>query len=44
MALVTVGQGEAPVSLIADSLKSGKMPMSGLAPAQGLVLEEVSYT
>ncbi|MBG0786914.1 MAG: tRNA pseudouridine(38-40) synthase TruA [Anaerolineaceae bacterium] len=44
MALVTVGQGEAPVSLIADALKSGKMPMNGLAPAQGLVLEEVSYT
>ncbi|QRN82230.1 tRNA pseudouridine(38-40) synthase TruA [Chloroflexota bacterium] len=44
MALVTIGQGEAPLSLIADGLNSGKLPMNGLAPAHGLVLEEVSYT
>jgi tRNA pseudouridine38-40 synthase len=44
LALVMIGQGEAPVELITESLKSGKLPMNGLAPAQGLVLEEVSYT
>lgn len=44
LALVTIGQGEAPVELIAESLRTGEMPLSGLAPAQGLVLEEVSYT
>lgn len=42
--LVTIGQGEAPLSLIAEGLKTGKLALSGLAPAQGLVLEEVSYT
>jgi len=44
LALVRVGQGKAPVSLIAEGLETGKLPMNGLAPAQGLVLEEVSYT
>ena len=44
MLLVRIGQGEFPVSLVAESLATGKMSMSGLAPAQGLVLEEVGYT
>jgi len=42
-ALVTIGQGQAAVSLIADSLRSGQMELTGLAPAAGLVLEEVEY-
>jgi tRNA pseudouridine38-40 synthase len=42
-ALVTIGQGEAPESLIADSLHSGGLGLSGLAPASGLVLEAVEY-
>jgi len=44
LALVTIGQGEAPMDLIAESIRTGEMTLSGLAPAQGLVLEEVSYT
>lgn len=44
LALVKIGQGEAPQTLIADSLQSGELPLTGLAPAEGLVLEEVSYT
>ncbi len=44
MALVAIGQGEALESLIAESLQSGEMALTGLAPAQGLVLEEVRYT
>ncbi|MFW5713817.1 MAG: tRNA pseudouridine(38-40) synthase TruA [Brevefilum sp.] len=43
MALVKIGQGEAAVSLIGESLKSGKMDMTGLAPAEGLFLQEVIY-
>lgn len=42
-ALVKVGQGEAPETLIADSLSAGEFPLTGLAPAEGLVLEEVRY-
>lgn len=42
-ALVTIGQGEAPVSLINDSLRSGQLKFTGLAPAAGLVLEKVVY-
>ena len=41
--LVKVGQGEAPETLIADGLRSGELPLTGLAPAEGLVLEEVRY-
>ena len=44
LALVKVGQGEAPKTLIADSLRNGELPLTGLAPAEGLVLEEVCYT
>lgn len=42
-ALVTIGQGEAPETLIADGVRSGQLPLTGLAPAEGLVLEEVRY-
>jgi tRNA pseudouridine38-40 synthase len=41
--LVAVGKGEAPVSLIADSLKNGKCELTGIAPAAGLVLEGITY-
>jgi tRNA pseudouridine38-40 synthase len=41
--LVTIGQGEAPVSLIAEALSKGQLELTGLAPAAGLVLEEVGY-
>jgi len=41
--LVAVGQGEAPLSLIADSLKNGKCELTGIAPAAGLVLEGITY-
>ncbi len=42
-ALVKIGQGEAPVSLITDGLHSGELGLAGLAPAEGLVLEAVEY-
>jgi tRNA U38,U39,U40 pseudouridine synthase TruA len=42
-ALVKIGQGEAPVSLITDGLHSGELGLTGLAPAEGLVLEAVEY-
>lgn len=42
-ALVRIGQSEAPESLIAESLRSGELGLTGLAPAAGLVLEEVEY-
>ena len=42
-ALVTIGQGEADLNLIAESLRSGELPLTGLAPAAGLVLEKVDY-
>jgi tRNA pseudouridine38-40 synthase len=44
LALVTVGQGAAPEALIDESLQSGSLPLTGLAPAEGLVLEEVCYS
>ena len=43
LALVAIGQGEAPVALIAESLGLGRLDLPGLAPANGLVLEEVIY-
>ena len=43
MMLVEIGQGKYPVSTIAEGIETGKLPLNGLAPAQGLVLEEVSY-
>ncbi len=42
-ALVAVGQGEAPQSLIIDSLKNGRCELTGIATAAGLVLERVNY-
>ncbi len=41
--LVSIGQGESPVSLITDSLAAGSLDLTGLAPAEGLVLEEIIY-
>jgi len=43
-ALVMVGQGNAAVSLIEDCFSAGEFPFTGLAPAAGLVLEEVHYS
>ena len=42
--LVIIGQDHAPVNLIRECLESGDMPITGLAPAKGLVLQEVRYT
>ena len=42
-ALVSVGKRVAPVEIIRTSLETGEFPITGLAPAQGLVLEEVRY-
>ena len=41
--LVMIGQGEAPVSLVAEALRKGELGLTGLAPAAGLVLENVGY-
>ena len=43
LALVKIGQGEARVSLVRESLKSGDLDLTGLAPAEGLILQEVIY-
>lgn len=43
MMLVEIGQGKFPVTTIAEGIRIGQLPLNGLAPAQGLVLEEVSY-
>jgi tRNA pseudouridine38-40 synthase len=42
-ALVKIGQGEAGERLIPESLASGELALTGLAPATGLVLQEVVY-
>jgi tRNA pseudouridine38-40 synthase len=42
-ALVAVGQSEAGIELIGKSLETGQLNLRGLAPAEGLVLEEVIY-
>jgi tRNA pseudouridine38-40 synthase len=41
--LVKIGQGEVPENLIEQSLESGILPLTGLAPANGLVLREICY-
>ena len=41
--LVAIGQGDAPPNLIDESLFSGEIRLTGLAPAEGLVLKEVVY-
>lgn len=43
LALVTIGQGTAPEAIITEGLQTGSLPLTGLAPAEGLVLEEVTY-
>lgn len=42
-ALVAVGKRFAPAEIITTGLETGVLPLTGLAPAQGLVLEEVRY-
>ena len=42
-ALVIIGQGEVEERLIPESLASGELTLTGLAPAAGLVLQEVVY-
>jgi tRNA pseudouridine38-40 synthase len=41
--LVRVGQGEASLAVIDEALQTGRLKLTGLAPAEGLVLEEVCY-
>jgi tRNA pseudouridine38-40 synthase len=41
--LVKIGQNDASVDLINESLTSGEMKITGLAPAKGLFLQEVIY-
>jgi len=41
--LVKIGQNEASMNLIKECIETGIMPITGLAPAAGLVLKEVSY-
>ncbi len=43
LVLVKIGQGEASVSLVKASLQSGELALTGLAPAEGLFLQEVFY-
>lgn len=42
-ALVMIGQGQAAENIISESLRSGQLELTGLAPAAGLVLQEVVY-
>lgn len=44
LVLVRIGQGEKPVEFVTESLASGQMTLTGLAPAKGLILQEVCYT
>jgi len=44
LALVKIGQGDAPEDLIEKSLQTGEFPFTGLALAEGLVLEDVHYS
>lgn len=41
--LVKIGQEEAPESLVDEALTTHNLSLTGLAPAEGLVLEEVVY-
>ncbi len=43
LALVKIGQSDAQESIIKESLETGELPFTGLAPAEGLVLEDVLY-
>lgn len=43
LALVKIGQGEAGQNLVVESFETGELPFTGIAPAAGLVLEEVQY-
>lgn len=41
--LVKIGQKEVPLNLIEESLETGELPLTGIAPATGLLLKEVRY-
>ena len=41
--LVKIGQNDVPIDLVAESLETGAIAVTGLAPATGLVLKEVRY-
>ncbi len=41
--LVKIGQGKASLCLVEKCLETGIMPLTGLAPAAGLVLKEIHY-
>lgn len=43
LVMVKIGQGEVPVQTVEDALMSGSLDLTGLAPAAGLVLQEVIY-
>lgn len=43
LVMVKIGQGEVPVQTVVDALNSGSLDLTGLAPAAGLVLQEVIY-
>ncbi|MDF1519839.1 MAG: tRNA pseudouridine(38-40) synthase TruA [Brevefilum sp.] len=42
--LVKIGQGEVSPDILLESLQSGNLSLTGLAPATGLVLKEVRYS
>lgn len=41
--LVKLGQGEVSPEILSESLQTGTLSLTGLAPAQGLLLKEVRY-
>jgi len=41
--LVVIGQASEPPEIIETGIETGALPLTGLAPAEGLVLEEVCY-
>lgn len=41
--LVSIGQGDAPVETVEKGLEQGSLEIDGLAPPEGLVLQEVNY-
>jgi tRNA pseudouridine38-40 synthase len=42
--LVKIGQGEVSPDILLESLQTGNLSLTGLAPATGLVLKEVLYS
>ena len=41
--MVMIGQGQIPEETLAKGLETGSLEVTGMAPPQGLVLEEVVY-